>query len=742
VQARAHRPAAAGRDTLRLPAPPALLIGRESDRAAAAARLFAGTGRLLTLLGPGGSGKTQLALQVAWDCAAAFADGAVFVSLAPLHDAALLAQEIGQACGIAHPNARSLAEHLRDKQQLLVLDNCEHLLQAAPSIGHLLAAAPELRILATSRSALGLHDEQTLAVAPLPLPNLAQLPALAELSQIPSVALLLARTRAHNANFQLNEDNAAEIAAICVRLDGLPLALELAAARLKLLAPHDLLRRLDQRLQLLTSGARDLPARQQTLHATIDWSYRLLDADERALFERLAVFVGSWTLAAAEAIMMPRFGKAETHPALILDTIAALVDKSLVQVIVGEESRFTMLETIREYALLRLQERGGQESVAQAHAQYFLALAELAQPHFSGPHVGDWAARIEASHDNMRAALRWILNEARDAELALRMGHALYSFWHLRGYHQEGLFALERALALSLDTQSPLRAEVFSQAGFLASALGNTQRAIILFEHCLALCRTIDAPEPHIAALNGLGIMYNRANDPRGILLLEEAVQLARNVDNPSRLCAMLRALANAQVTNGDLERGIAVYDEALQLARQHQLVRNIGLILGGLGSALTFAGQYQRALPLLDESIAHQQQLQNRPHLAWLFLFLGALHFLQDEMPAARRAFAESLAIVASLGNLNSLPDTLEGVAGVCAEGDARAAARLLGAAEALRKALGTEPSPVAQEYYARCRARVRAHLDDDTFHAALEQGRALDAATALVQARALLEA
>ncbi|NJM08379.1 tetratricopeptide repeat protein, partial [Candidatus Gracilibacteria bacterium] len=486
--------------------------------------------------------------------------------------------------------------------------------------------------------------------------------------------------------------------------------------------------------------ARDLPARQQTLHATIDWSYRLLDADERALFERLAVFMGSWTLEAAEAIVALATPTSTDRQSSILDGLAALADKSLLTIAAAEEPRFFMLETIREYALLRLNERGGHQAVARAHAHYFLGLAELAKQHFSGPHVAAWATRIEEAHDNMRAALRWLLNDAGGAEAALRLACAMYSFWHLRGYYAEGLFALERTLAKSDAIVSPLRAEVLSQAGFLATTLGNTERAIALFEACLALCRTIDAPAPHVAALNGLGIIYNRANDPRGIPLLEEAVHLARNVDNPPRLCAMLRALANALVTNGQLEQGIAVYDEALQLARQYQLVRNIGLILGGLGSALTFAGQYQRALPLLHESIAHQEELQNRPHLAWLFLFLGALHFLQDDVPEARRTFAQSLTIVASLGNLNSLPDTLDGVAGVRLP-SSRYRPHDCWRSSGLRTTLNIAPSPVAQAYYARCQAAVRAHLDDATLQAALEQGRLLSAAEAIAEASALLE-
>jgi predicted ATPase len=267
-----------------------------------AARLADPAVRLLTLVGTSGSGKTRLGLQVAWDVADRFADGAVFVELAALRDPTLVLQAIGHACGLAQPSPTALAEHLRDKQLLLMLDNCEHLLTAAPEIAGLLDAAPGLRVLATSRAVLNLQGEHTSFVPPLPLPDLAYLPLLTALADVPAVALLRARTRALNPQFQITDDNAADLAAICVQLDGLPLAIELAAARLKLLAPRDLLRRLERRLALLTTGARDLPERQQTLRANIDWSYRLLDVVEQIWFERCSMFVGGWTLADAAAL--------------------------------------------------------------------------------------------------------------------------------------------------------------------------------------------------------------------------------------------------------------------------------------------------------------------------------------------------------------------------------------------------------------------------------------------------------
>jgi predicted ATPase/DNA-binding SARP family transcriptional activator len=731
-----------------LPTPSTPLIGRQAERAAAAALLADPALRLLTLVGAGGSGKTRLALQLAWDVAARFADGAVFAGLAPLRDAALVPQAIGHACGLAQPSPAALAEHLRAKQLLLVLDNCEHLQAAAPAIAELLAAAPGLRVLATSRAALNLPGEQTLSVPPLPLPDLARLPPPAVLAEVPAVALLLARTRALNPRFQLTSDNAADLAAICVRLDGLPLAIELAAARLKLLAPRDLQRRLERRLALLTTGSRDLPERQQTLRATIDWSYRLLDVAEQIWFERCSVFVGGWALADAEALearLRPQAPDGDAGPNLP-GLLAALVDKCLVQVRAAGEGqpRFEMLETIREYALTCLHERGGGQDVQQAHADYFLAFAEQASQQYLGPHVAEWAARTQLAHDNLRAALRWFLDSDTGADEALRLGSAMYRFWHLRGYFSEGVQWLERVLAKSAAIASPLRAEMLSQAGFLASALGQIDRAVALFEACLAACDVVDAPSTKMAALNGLGIIFDRQGKPRGIALLEEAAALARGLNNPARLCAMLRALANALVTNGtQIERGIAAYQEALSLAREHKLVRSIALILSGLGSALTFTGQYQRAEPLLLEGLALTQELDNVPHMAWSLLFLGVQAYLQDDWPAARQYFAQGLAIVSKVGNLNCLPDLLEGTAGVAAaQRQPAQAARLLGAAEALRGALEQSRAPVADAYFSRILLATRSALAEEALGEAWQAGRQLTAKQALAEAEAFANA
>jgi tetratricopeptide (TPR) repeat protein len=487
---------------------------------------------------------------------------------------------------------------------------------------------------------------------------------------------------------------------------------------------------------------------------------------EQIWFERCSMFVGGWTLADAEALeqhlrrpaaqavageLKIEVETLKNDPAgaalpilnsqfSILNSIQALADKSLVQVHTARdgEPRFVMLETIREYALTCLHERGGDRDVAQAHAAYFLTFARQASQHYLGPQVAEWAGRTQIAHDNIREALRWFLDQDTGAEQALELGSVMYRFWHLRGYYSEGLQWLERILVKSTPISSPLRAEVLSQAGFLASALGQIDQAVALFEACLALCSAVNAPDIKTAALNGLGIIFDRQGHPRGLALLEEAAALARELNNPSRLCAMLRAFANALVTNGtQIERGIAVYEEALILAREHKLVRSVALILAGLGSALTFSGQYTRAQPLLTEGLALQQELGDVALMAWSLLFLGVLSYLQDAWQEAQQYFTQGLAVVAKVGNLNCLPDLLEGMAGVAAaQRRPVQAARLLGAAEVLRASLVLTRAPAADAYYHRILSATQAQLSEEALRDAWEAGRHLTAKQAIEEA------
>ena len=469
---------------------PTPLLGREREVEQVCAKLRRDDVRLLTLTGPGGTGKTRLALQVAADLLDDHKDGVYFVALAPLSDPALVVSTIAQTLGVKESGGRSimqsLLDYLREKALLLALDNFEQVTDAAPQVAELLANSPRLKVLATSRIPLHLRGEHEFAVPPLALPNIGHLPALESLSQYAAVELFIERAQAVQAGFSVDNENAPAVAAICVRLDGLPLAIELAAARIKLLAPQAMLRRLEDPLKFLTGGARDLSVRQQTLRGAIAWSYDLLDENEKRLFRRLAVFVGGFTLEAAAAVC-------ETTGDLQLDVfegIAALVDESLLRQESSPdgEPRFFMLETIREYALERLTESG--EELQRQHAEFFLTFAEQAEIELHGFQQLKWLERLEVEHDNLRAALGWLAHND-EAQRGLRLAGALTDFWNTRGHRTEAerqfgvLFALPGASRLTA-----ARAKALSGAAWLSVYL-DRRKAHSLWEESVQLWREL-----------------------------------------------------------------------------------------------------------------------------------------------------------------------------------------------------------------------------------------------------------
>ena len=506
-------------------------VGRELELQTISELLQRPGVRLLTLLGAGGTGKTRLAVRAGRSLLPSFDDGVYLVSLAPLRDPAHLIPAIGSAVGIKEVVGQSwletLAHDLRSRRLLLILDNVEHLLDAGSRIRSLLEQTEHVRILATSRAPLRVYGENELFIAPLPVPDPARLPTPAELGRIPSVALFCDRARAIQADFVLTRENGATLAEICLRLDGLPLAIELAAARLRLFSAAALLRRLSSRLQLLKGGTGDLPERQQTISATIDWSHSLLSGEEQALFARLAVFTGGCTLEAAEGVCTPA-GDVD-----VLEGMVSLVGKSLLQRRGEDGARFTMLEMVAEYAGAKLRERDEEEAVRSAHARYFLCLAEEAEPELQTVGQAARLASLNDERDNLRAALQWFLDHGSSEEGA-RLATALYRYWYALGYWSEGRRWLERALADAGELGPVARARAFLALGELAGYQGASNEAIDLQAQALELFRMLGDRRGSARALVLLGqAALLQGQQERASTVTEEGLSLYRELGDP-----------------------------------------------------------------------------------------------------------------------------------------------------------------------------------------------------------------
>jgi len=695
-----------------LPIQPTPLLGREDEVTALAALLRREEGRLVTLTGPGGIGKTRLALQVAAELVETFADGVWFVRLARLVDPTLVVPTIAQTLGLKELGSQSLAEtlrtHLADKHLLLVLDNFEQVVGAAPEIAALLETSRGLHVLVTSRLALHLRGERETPLKPLPLPQRGQRIPPEALSQYAAVALFLERAQAARPDFAVTAANAPAIAEICARLDGLPLALELAASRVKMLPPEALLSRLVRSLQLLTGGARDADERQQTMRATIAWSEDLLTPEEQRLFRRLAVFVGGCTLEAAEVICAAPAGAAPLGLDL-LEGLSKLIDHSLVQPREeGGEPRFGLLQVIREYALEGLEASGETSALRRAHAAHFLALAEQAEPELSGPEVGAWLGRLEREHDNLRAALGWA-REQEEVETGLRLASALREFWGMRGHLREGWAWVEGLLALEsgddLRTEgaahavaAEVRARALITGGRLAMWQGDYVVAGNWLEEATALGRAAGDRRTVALALNSLGVLAAQQGDmERAGARWVDSLALMREVGDRRGVATVLHNLGNVAAYQGDLERAAASYAEAVVLARQDGDQQGIALSLSNLGAVARMRGEVTQAEALGREALA-------------LFRDLGDFR--------------------ACAGGLEELVST----AGVAGHGER--AARLLGAAAALRETLDAPQPALWQAEVEQAVAAARATLGEEAWVAAFTAGRALSLDQALVEA------
>ncbi len=734
-----------------LPAQATAFIGREKEVGALRELLGRDDVRLVTLTGPGGTGKTRLSLQVAADALDLFEHGVWFVNLAPLSDPGLVASAIAHALGVREvaqqPIVDSLKRYLREKRMLLLLDNFEQVLDAAPLVAELLTAAPGLKVLVTSRATLHLYGEHEFAVPPLALPERGKLPPLERLTQYEAVRLFIDRAQAAKSDFAITNANAPAVADICERLDGLPLAIELAAARSKLFAPQALLARLRNRLELLTGGARDLPARQQTLRNTIAWSYDLLSAQEQALFRRLGVFVGGCTLEAAEALTSSNVGTLERSN--VLEGLAALIEQSLLRREDGVdgELRFVMLETVREYALERLEESDETDEMRRRHAEHFLTLAET---ELIGPAQQMWLIRLKADYDNLHAAMVWSLRGQAEPstaswqalELELRLAWALWIFWTMHNRQSEGRAWIEGGLERSRNTAIVLprsvRMKALNVAGYMVVAQGDHIRATALLEELLALSRDMGDHLGIASALVHLGRMSRYQGDyGRAERLEEESLTLFRSQGDTWGTTQALVSLSDAALEQGALDRATSYLQEALAICQDFGLVEWTIWATYNLGRVAHLRSDYPQALSQLKESLAQFRDLDYTIGVGETLIVLGRVALAQGDSSWAAQHFAGGLALLRETPVREIHDAAIEGLAGVAAaQGQPERAARLFGAAEAQREAHGEPLPPAYRAGYEHDVATARAQLDAATFAAAWAAGRAMTLEQAIAYA------
>lgn len=679
-----------------LPIPLTSFVGRERDIAAVAGLLREDGVRMVTLTGPGGVGKTRLALRVAGEVRGWFADGVAFVPLAAVSDPDLVGATVAHALGVREGVDRPVAEHLgdvlQDRSLLLVLDNFEQVVESAPLITTLLGACPNLRVLVTSRAMLRISGEHAYPVPPLSLPDPASAPA--QLVEAEALRLFADRARAVDPDFALTPETAAAVAAICHRLDGLPLAVELAAAKIPMLPPQALLHRLAQRLPLLVGGPRELPVRLRTMRDAIGWSYALLTAEEQALFARLAIFTGGFTLEAGEGVAGNLGGD-------VFAGIESLAGQSLVRAvgIVAGQPRFDMLETVREFGLEALTASGDAGAVSDAHAAYFLALAELAEPNLAGPEQASWIAQLEADLPNIRAALAWF-RQSGETENGLRLGGALARFWFRTSRFVEGGAQLEPLLELPGAVETLARAKVLTAVCELMDWRGDHARASVQGDEAIAICRKLGAP------------------------LLAESIYVRCSV----------------ALNQGDLRLAEALGRESLAVCRRAGDRLGEGRALGLLGIVAYARADWPAATGLMEEALPLKQESGDWYIVAVQLGDLAHVALVRGDHVRAAPLYREALAFFRVFGHDFRVAWCLTGLGGVAAAaGEAKQAARLFGAGAALLKVLGAPLRPAVQTNYDTIVARTRATLGEAAFAASWSAGAALPLEEAIAEAVAV---
>ena len=705
-------------------------VGREQELDEVK-RLLADT-RLLTLTGTGGAGKTRLALQVAADLLDECPNGVWLVELATLSDPSPVAQAVLSALGLREEPQRApidtLVDSLRPKRLLLILDNCEHLVGACAELAErLLRGGPGVRVLATSREVLRAAGEVVWRVPSLSVPPRdAERPTPVEqVTQYEAVRLFIERAVAVDPGFRVTDANAPAVAETCWRLDGIPLAIELAAARLGAMSVAEIRARLSDRFALLTTGLRTVLPRQQTLRAAIDWSYELLSDPERVLLRRLSVFAGGWAIEAAERVATDP-GLAQP---LVLDLLTGLADKSLVVVEQQERGvRYRLLETIREYGRDQLARAGEEPAVCGRHRSYFLGLAEQGAEVLRGPNQSVWLERLEVEHDNLRAALASCRGEAGQAETAVRLCAALWGFWYMHGHVTEGRAWLAEALARSPEPTTA-RARALAGGGSMARLQADYEQATALLTEALALSRQLGDSRLRAAALNNLAsVVRDQGDYRRAGALFEESRDLLRTLGDEGRVALLTTNLGVIAHEQGDYARAAALYEEALTLSRALGDKHNVAMALNNLGNIRLSQGDAVAAHALLQESLAMRREAGLKEGVATCLVNLGNVVVLQGDSDAARSYYRESLLLFRELGQRGAVPPVLAGLAQVARqEQDLARSARLLAASSAVREALRAPLPPNDRDAFDSQVEDIRVSLGDDAFAAAWADGCAM---------------
>jgi predicted ATPase/DNA-binding XRE family transcriptional regulator len=723
-----------------LPAPLTGLVGREQELATLVSLLGDAEIRLLTLTGAGGSGKTRLAIEVGARLQSDLGESVVFVDLATLSDASLVLSTVANAVGVRERVGQRLIDTLcsvlATKQTLLLLDNFEQVLDAAAEIATLLAGCPQISVLVTSREPLRLRGERVFPLMPLPLPAADHLPPLEALARIPAVSLFLERATANQPDFALTTANAPAVAAICRRLDGLPLAIELAAAWIKVLPPDALLDRLEKRLLLLTGGSRDLPPRQRTMRDAIAWSYDLLAPQAQVLFRCLAVFAGGWTIEAAEVVSGAR------HSLDVLKGLEALARASLVQAIEQPDGdrRFAMLETLREFGLEQLALHGEAEEVGRRHAQYYVALAQAGGADLAAAVPGEWLARLEAEQANLRAALTW-LRDQDESGAGLRLAAALGGFWRLRSASAEGRAWLETFLAQPALDEAPAGARIVALrwAGELAGLEGDMGTAEARLSESLALARSVGDKRGTAAALGALGsVLFQHVDIARSIEPFREAAALMRELGDRRQTAFLLAYLAGAVGIGGDQAQGEELITESERLLESlgdmSSFEANFVLMVQGW-LALT-RGDYNRAEERLEKALALGRVLDAKGILSATFAFMGELALTRGEMAIAAGHYREGLILGWEGDFAVGMTYNLHGLIWLGSRSDKFSrVVRLVGALDALAGEVQRLPGLVTATGEDDV-ARMQAALGDEAFTTARDAGRALPLQEVIIEA------